>query len=38
MCGSVLLLVLYLRIDDQEEYVVEIDPSRESYENNEEDA
>lgn len=27
--GSVLLLVLYL--DDQEQYVVEIDPCRESY-------
>lgn len=35
--GSVLLLVLYLRMDDQEEYVVEIDPSREGYLNNKED-
>lgn len=26
--GSVILLVLYLRMDDQEDYVVEIDPSR----------
>lgn len=35
--SSVLLLVLFLRMDYQEEYMVEIDPSRKSYLNNRKD-
>lgn len=35
--SSVLLLVLFLRMDYQEEYMVEIDPSCKSYLNNRKD-
>lgn len=36
VCDSVLSLILCVIMDDQEEYMVEIDPSRESYLNNRE--